>query len=458
MKLENQKFVVSDETKRWLISLGILVVLIFLSFQYAFITRGFPTGDDPAVHINTIKTTAFTDIWKSNYPLPLTLFKIFHSVSNLSLPMSFVVMISLFLLFMSLAMYFFVWKGTGSRLVGFIAASAIALAAWTTDGLRMGLLAETFGWGMLLLTLNFLARQNFLWTAVFSLLLIFSHPFSFTIFVMVFSLYFLIGLFSKEERKFVLKLLTFYLLILIFSQLADPTVIHKFLVFTNPERIGWGERRLWEILTVNYPARSLVSLFAIVGIVISAQSWRKPFVKISYLLLLAGLFMSMNQLFSIRFLVFRFFPYLDMGLAIFAALGIIYVVEKSRVSKPYFRFTALAITILVLYPQFHGDKLTTTDQSRVAELNDSMTLGDQATFLWINKSVPADALFASSHKRIIWIRALTDVKNLVEDEGLSINSGYQYIYYPEISPPPENINLKYNLVYNESGVKIFKLK
>lgn len=458
METENRKSIFSDRVRPWLISIGIFFILIFFSFQYGIITKGFPTGDDPAIHINTIRITTFSGILKTNYPIPLTIFKLFHSITNLSLPVLFVTTISLFLLFTSCAMFVLVWKGTGSKLTGFIAASVIALGAWTTDGLRMGLLAEVFGWGMLLVTLYFFSKKHFWWTIIFSLLLICSHPFSFIIFVLIFTIYSLIGLFTREDRRFVLSLIAFYCVLVSLAYLVYPPLLQKFFAFSNPEIIGWGERRLWEILTVNDPTRSLVTLFAITGTVVSVRNWHKPFIKISYLLLFVGLFMSMNQVFGIRFLVFRFFPYLEMGLAIFGAIGINYVVKSLAISKRYFQLVVLIVAAIVLYPQFRGDKLITTYQSQVAESNDSMTIGDQDAIRWISSNVQPDVYFAASHKRAIWIKALTDLRNVAVDDTLSKKTNYQYIYYPEITPVPDSLYLRYDVVYNSKGVKIFKVK
>ena len=458
--------------EKWrLVLLWVIAVLslIWICFQYARIAH-FPTGDDPAIHILFIQQNTFAGIWQNlSYPIPLTIFKYFQEISGLDYPKAFVSIISTFLCFSSIAVFLLTKKVTNNWLFSFVGAIIFATGGWVTDGLRMGLLAESFGWGMLALTLYFLISQNITLTLIFSGLLALSHPFSFVIFVFVAVLYLLITMFSKDkkERNFAIILASIYLIGVLLISVFDREIISKFVDFVNPERAGWGERKLWEIATTYSPRRVIVAFFALIGLISSIGQWSKPAIKVAYLLLFIGLFMSMNQIFGIRFLVFRFFPYLEMGLAIFAVLGIHYFVEKLKVNK-YKNIFIIAITIFAIAPHYIENGRAVYSQVNDASMNASMTEGDQVAFGWIRENTKPTASIVATHKRIIWIKVLTDNKktedditpfDLVATKNL-YDSGngfaYDYFYYSEVDQVPEQIRKNFKLIYSKMGVRIYK--
>lgn len=446
-----------------------ITLLSLISFQYARIAH-FPTGDDPAIHILFIQQNTFAEIWRNfSYPIPLTIFKYFQEISGLDYPKAFVSMISIFLCFSSIAVFLLTKKITNNWLLGLIGAAIFATGGWVTDGLRMGLLAESFGWGMLALTLYFLISQNIALTLIFSGLLALSHPFSFAVFIFVAILYLLITIFSKEkkERNFAMILVSVYLIGLVLISVFDREIILKFVEFINPERAGWGERRLWEIVTTYSPRRILIAFFALIGLISSIGHWSTPAFKAMYLLLFVGLFMSMNQIFGIRFLVFRFFPYLEMGLAFFAVLGIYYFVERLQVNK-YKNLFIVAIAAFAIIPHYIENGRAVYAQVHDVSMNASMTKGDQAAFLWIRENVKPTNSIVATHKRIIWIKVLTN--NLKTEDDITpfdlaatknlYDSGngfaYDYFYYSEADQVPDQIKKNFRLIYDKMGVKIYK--
>lgn len=398
------------------------------------------------------------------------LFKLFHSVFPVEIPRLFTLTISGFFFFSVLCFLFFSRKVSNSYLIAFAASAIFVSGAWVADGLRMGLLAESLGWGVLLLALAALVSQNIPLIILSAGFLAFAHPFSFVIYALVAIIYLLILAFgkNKKEKQFALITMALFVIVFLMVWLLDPGLVKKFADFVNFEIIGWGERPLWVILTVNDPRRILVAIFAFIGIVISLKNWSRPGIKISYLLLFVGLFMSMNQIFGIRFLVFRFYPYLEMGLAIFAALGIIYFVERINLVK--FKIPAiLIITTIIIAPHYIGNGITTSAQVNDSTMNDSMTKGDQTAIKWIQENVDHIAFIDADHKRAIWIRALTDDSNIVEDlvpfdpvatGELYKNGGefdYDYIYYSNVDKVvPIQVSDNYKLIYNKDEVKIYQ--
>jgi hypothetical protein len=455
----------------WKVVLAIIgfVVLAFLTFQYARIAH-FPTGDDPAVHIRLIRVSTYRELLNSNYPIPEAIFKLFHYIFPIELPRLFTLTISFFFFFSVLSLLLFSKKVSKSYLIAFAASAIFATGAWVADGLRMGLLPESFGWGVLLLALVALAIQNVPLVILSAGFLAFAHPFSFTIYLLIVIMYLLILFFSKNknEKKFALTTAAAFIIIFLLVLLLDPSLVKKFADFVNFEIIGWGERPLWLILTVSDPRRILVAIFALIGVVSSFKNWSRPGIKISYLLLFVGLFMSMNQIFGIRFLVFRFYPYLEMGLAIFAALGVEYFIEKINLVK-FKTYAMLILLVIIIAPHYIGNGITTSAQVNDPTMNDSMTAGDQTAIKWIQENVNHLALIDADHKRAIWINALIDFENVTENlvpfdpiatEALYRRHEkfqYNYIYYSDADGGvPSEVSNSYKLIYDKDGVKIYQ--
>ncbi len=446
-----------------------IIILGVICFQYAGVAH-FPTGDDPAVHIRYAKTLSIREIYSTlPYPIPLSIFKSIHELTSIEYPRLFTLTISTFLLFSSICIFILTRKISKSGFMAFIAAAIFATGGWVTDGLRMGLLAESFGWGMLALTLYFLASQNIVFTLVFSGLLALSHPFSFSVFIFVAILYVLTTIFSKDkkEHNFSITISLIYLLFAILIWLFDKELILKFVDFINPERAGWGERKLWEIVTTYDPKRIVIGFMALIGVMSNIKSWGKPAIKVIYILLFVGLFMSMNQIFGIRFLVFRFFPYLEMAIAVFAALGLVAFVERLQIVK-YKNIAIILLAILALTPHYINNGKAVQNQVTDISLNDSMTAGDQIAIKWIDQNVSKDASIVATRKRLLWISALTGNKNTQEDitpfdlaaTKKLYDSGngfaYDYFYYSEVDTIPDEIKNNFDLIYNKMGVRLYK--
>jgi|GEM_PF-2254613 len=441
-----------------------ILLLGYLAFQYALITKGFPTGDDPAIHIYNIRHYSYLELFRTNYPLPIIIFKLLTALTGLSYPISFVFTISLYLFFSAVVFFFFLRKITASNIISFIGAAGFALGLWMVDGLRMGLLAEAFGWGMLLLTLLFLSEGLLAATLISTLLLIFSHPFSFLVYALIFIMYFFIAVFSHRERKNVLWLGGIYLFAFIISYLIYPALITKFFDFNQLISVGWGERKLWEVLISDDSLRAVGLLFSVAGLIYAIQEWKKPAIKVSFLLLFVGLFMAMNQIFGIRFLVFRFYPYLEMAVLIFMAIGLYWTISILKLKKFYSVSLAILLGIIILYPHFKGNNVITSYQVDNKKADDSMTMGDREAIKWLGDILDPQTRINAPYKRVIWIRALTSTKAVYDhrlfDGKLPAKPGfdYSYIYYPEIYRIPNQISKNYPLVYNQNGVKIYKVK
>ncbi|MFA5158278.1 MAG: hypothetical protein WC451_03800 [Patescibacteria group bacterium] len=454
------------------IVLGAVYVLVLglLSFLYRFITD-FPIGDDPAIHASKIKTVSYVGLLSTDYPIPLFIYKLLHQISGIPAEKLFVILICSFLFLAGLAVWLLAKKISGSNLIAVFSSLIFVTSYWTFDGLRMGLLPETFGWLILALTLYFLASQSLVWLTVFSILLPLSHPYSFAVYVLIFILYGLITIIfgQKKEKQFIWRMILIYLAIIILAVIIRPTLLTKFSGFVNPEVIGWGERNFFVWLTASQKRRIFLAVFAIIGIVSSLKNIKDFKFRLLYLVLFVGMFMAMNQYFGIRFQVFRFSPYLELPLAIFAALGIGRVVEIFELKRSYKYLGILALSAIILLPQIYANERVTYGMSKIAENNNSMSEADQAAIAWIGQNVAKDAVIQAPYKWRIWITALTNHQNFVTDEavytveiwGTPESYSGDYLYWPTaIYPLSKDIREDSRLekVFEQDKTIIFKVK
>ena len=447
-----------------------VIVLGLLSFLYRFITD-FPIGDDPAVHIRMIKTHTFADLLNTNYPLPLSIFKLLSQTLNIPAENLFVLLICSFLFLAGLAMWLVAKRVTKSNLAACVISIFFVTAYWTFDGLRMGLLAETFGWIILLLSFYFLLGRNIFGLVIFSFLLPFSHPYSFSIFILVFALYSVVGLIfsARESKSFILKMLGIYVVVAVVALIAKPDIVHRFSEFVNPEVIGWGERNMFAFFTASQKRRIFLAVFAVVGLAASLKNWKDDNYKIVYIILFVGMFMAMNQYFGIRFQVFRFNPYFEMGLAIFAGLGIMRIVEVFELKKKLYYIGLIALSMFIILPQIYANERVTFGMSKIAENNNSMSEADRSAFAWISENVDPSEGILAPYKWYIWLLAInshtatwsnnaffTDSTGDISQAPLNVN----YIYWPTAVYPMLTVmrdNSHYEKVFEQDGTIIFKL-
>lgn len=452
----------------WKIVLGVLAIAIlaYLSFQYAIIAH-FPTGDDPAVHIRNIQHSSFSALWSLRYPLPLVIFKFLSGTIHIGLPRLFTLVISGFFFFSTVAVFVLGRKVSNSMVGGFIAAALFSVGVWTTDGLRMGLLAESFGWGMLALTLYFLADKKLIWTIIFSGLLIISHPLAFFVYLICLFIYLVAGIITAgPERKFCLTLVGIYAVLGVGMMLARPSLVQHFLQFTNPENPDWGLQKLGDILTTGGTKRLAVAFFAVIGLVSSVGNWSRSEIKVLFALLFAGLFMSLSQIFGISFLVFRFFPYLEMSVVLLAAIGILATVKGLGLRNTTATgILPLCVALPMIWFNLNGTNTITRYQVTTPSADASMTQGDQEALTWISGALDKGTIIEASSKRGLWISALTEdstysnpvvySQSELNAYWLSGNSMPHYIYYSPIDPRPASLPYPYSKVYERDGVTIY---
>lgn len=256
----------------------------------------------------------------------------------------------------------------------------------------------------------------------------------------------------------------FYILAILLAYLLKPEILGKIAKFTNFEQIGWGERNFYVYFTSSQIRRIFLAIFVFVGLISSVKYLKENSYKLLFSFFLVGLFMSFNQYFGIRFQVFRFFPYLEIAIAIFAALGIKEFVSNLKLRPKYYFAGIILFTLLATIPEAWANYQIYYDQSHSAVGNNSMTMGDQKAIVWINDNVSGEAVVFAPYKRYLWIRALTNHENFLVNDVIfdnypntakEIAGSGGVVYYPEIYPVPAEIENGYQKVYDKDGVRIF---
>lgn len=443
-------------------------VLFFLSFQYARMTS-FPIGDDPAIHINIIKNQSLADLRTGIYPIPLSLYKIAYQATGINAARLFTIMISSFLFLSGVVLFVFIAKGFGSLPAALTGSIFFVTDRWVNDSLRMGTLSEVFGWSVLFFALTALLSRQKIAALIFSALLIFSHPFAFIVYTIILILYTLIVYLgsNEDDRKFLMRFITASLIICSVISVFNPDVLLQFLRFRVGDAPGWGERTLWQIFVNDNAKRMVIPLLAIFGLSASLKSWGKPAVKLSILLLLVGLFMSLNHMIGIQFLPFRFYAYLMAGVAILAGVGLITLLNGLRLPQWSIVIAAFVIALYFAWPSYQVNAGYLNWQKNDPSANASMQPYDLAAIDWIGKNTPPESYIVAERRYGIWIRAIGDRQNIIFYYGDRkrtleivtevVKQAPVYIYVPKKnSLSLDQINSD-QPVYNSDEITIYKV-
>jgi len=456
----------------WIGGLLLLGVLYFFAFQYARMTD-FPIGEDPAVHINLIKTSTYLGLTRSIYPLPLIIFKFFSQTVREDLPKLFTVLISTYLFTTALALFFLVYRQYQNASVAAASAILFVTARWVNDSLRMGTLSEVFGWSVFLFALYCLSSQKIIPILIASCVLAFSHPFAFIVYSIIAFLYLVILLQSPQvkEKKFATHLFIVAISLVVVVWIVHPDLVRQFLHFQPGDPSGWGDRNLWEILTRDDIRRILIPLVAIIGIASSLKEWNKPIIKLMFLLLLVGGFFSLNHVFDIHFLTFRFYAYLEMAIAFFAAVGLSFLMREFKLPSWIHYCVVLACAIFLSWPNYQVNFRYLRWQTTDPHANAVLFPEDRDAIAWIRSNTSQTATFIGDHHFIVWIMALADRQQTVSTDDLYQDTtaiafitnnkatlAADYIYFPTVSPPPPSLKPYLNVVYNSQGVTIAQIK
>jgi hypothetical protein len=296
-------------------------------------------------------------------------------------------------------------------------------------------------------------------------LLVLSHPFSTVIYIIIFTVYTAVVLVQpslREERKFIFQVLAGYAALVGIVFLARPDIIQRFLAFKISDPPGWGDRTLEDILLSDDRRRMFIPYVAGLGLFAAMKQWALPGVRIVLFLLIAALFFSLNYLFGISFIPFRFYVYLEMALAIFASYGLWAVVRNESFSTAQTTVLTAALAMLISIPNQAVNQTIGHWQATKPEANAIITSDDRAAIDWLKQDTEPNATIMSTRSRGIWIIALAEKTNVQlvethynEEESSSVNA--EYLYYAKHQTVPDSVIARYHKVFSNNSVSIWRI-
>lgn len=455
----------------WILGFAFILAVAFFAYHYARLTS-FPIGDDPAVHIESVQTASYGTLLHSRYPLPLLVFKALYGIGHIEVGQLFVYLICTFLFIATLSFTWLARTITGSWYAAMLAGIFFISARWVNDALRMGLLAEVFGWTILFLTLHAFIRRRLWLTLLMSVVLAFSHPFGAVVFGLVVLLYYLLGLFheEKEEKHFLWWLFAGYGVMGLAAYLIRPELVRSFVDFISTDPAGWGNRTLWQILAGDDTRRLLIPLLAMVGMGVASARIAESGIRMSYLLVFIGLFFSLNYLFGINFIPFRFYVYLEMGLALFAGVALYELLSGMRLTRELAVAMGVGLAILLVLPNYRVNQTIGFWQATNPDAHAVMLPEDRNAFAWIKDNIAPSESIMAPRKQGLWIKALightnTIISELAIDPNLTkdnfspeVGLGARYLYYSVVHQVPNVVKKYYEPIYRSGSVSIWELK
>lgn len=448
----------------WLGGAIFLAFLAYLALHYARLTS-FPIGDDPAIHIHTIKSTSYRDLLGLPYPLPLAIYKFVQQITGMDHARLFIYLISAYLFIAGVSLTLFLRKIFNSWPLAVGAALIFVMSRWVSDALRMGLLAETFSWSVLFILLLFLTRRNLIGTIITTGILVVSHPFATMLYAIMFVVYSSIVLIQpsmKEERPFILKLLISYLVLTGLVYLAKPDIIQRFLEFKISDPPGWGDRTLDEILNSDDEQRMFIPYIAGLGLFAIVREWSRSGVRILLILLIISFFFSLNYLFGVSFIPFRFYVYLEMLLAVLASYAFISLFRNTGLSQANMTILVAALAVLLSIPNYNVNQTIGHWQATRPEANAILLPDDKEAIAWLAENTESTSSIMATRSRGIWIIALADrnkvklaEEHYTDTDPVKLES--EYLYYARGQKVPESIVAGYHQVFSNHSVSIWQV-
>ena len=475
-------------TKKILIAavlVAALSVVFFISFQYAFLVD-FPIGHDAGHHVATalkIEQRGFFNlkILKSSiYPIPLLIFSLFHKISGMAWPKLFINTICLFLFLTAAAWAYFTTRITNNWQIGIISGVFLASSRWLADALRIGFITEAWAWLVFVLAAFCLVKQKFWPLIIVLILLFFSHPLVFSVFILTLIIYSMVIFITKSaspEKLFLAKVFSVLIMVGLGIIIFFPQWLNHLLSLAQAGRLE-GARSLLQIALDSDKYRIFLYLVSIFGVFKAASWWPKREIKYLYSLLLVSLGLVQLHLLGINFWEFRFYPYLEMSMAFFAAIGLFNLI-KTLVDLVKWKYNYLVsatllilLTIILILPNLKVNRAIALWQSENYQLLAVCPPQDRQAFDWVKNNTPAKSRFLSPTKWGAWLEPLAERRvyqwdgffnpAVSEEKVFKVIKKYRthYLYFSSVQPPNpviEKDQKNFGKIYQKDGVRIYRV-
>lgn len=470
---------------------GALVVFV-LVFSDFF--NDFPIGLDAAQHIVWARSF-FENAYPTNlyhgseipspYPVPEIVLALIVSLFDFSWTEAFPVVITLFHALSSLTVFLIVRRFFG--LVPAVISAFIALfMPFSLDELPIGIFAQVFGRALFFLLVYLLLMKRYILLVIFFLISYFVHPLVLLLFV---SLAIVLGPFFLIEHRVQIievvkkrkKLMVVLGLILGFAMVLLFVTDNRFVdVLQSDQNViqGGPAYDFSSIVKRNIVAPFLYGLAAI-GYFSLFYFRKKRLDSDVFLVFMVLPFVLMYYVFGKIFLVnidpYRFISFLEMAVAIFAGIGVWYLVRTFKKSFVY-PFVILVMVWLFIVSLSGGYSILQWFQREGSP--DRLPAGEIEAMQWMDDVLPKNALVCADYRWGYWVPTLAKrpvllsefipmcphvfYSDRLEEINREINEkGYEYIFVSsesEVNPIVVQSPEHFLLVYDKNDVLIYEVK
>ncbi len=475
-------FTFSQTKKIYLLLLIFFVAYLFYAaFQYYWLAD-FPIGDDVVNHTSMAKslmTNGFADYFKSSlYPFSTAAYvaeyRVLQFLFDFSLERTFIFTLCFNMFLVAILAGLLSFEVFKDYRAAILAMFLTASSRWLNDSLRMGVMAETFGWVIFSLCYLLLIKKKWVYLLPLAVVLLFFHPIPFGILGLTVAIYEVYWLATGSRRKRIAALGLGVFGIIIFGLMMRffPDVFQRIFTILKLTSMSQGERSLPGYVFDIDPRRSIVYLLAIIGTVfVMKQGLKSEKSRLFLIFAVLSLLVAFKQWFGIIFLGSRFYFYFEFAVAIMAALGLSQMLKLAFEKYSIIIFVPIALMIVNV-------NLGITKRLTVWQLTDfaagsTLPKNDrQMMDIVVGLIEPKDALVYSNSAWGRWLiekgarvnyGSYKEIKQEYEYPSIQTleSQGVRYLYFSSIEPRTkieDEENNKLDLIIDKDGVRLYELK
>jgi hypothetical protein len=340
-------------------------------------------------------------------------------------------------------------------------------------------MAEVWAWFIFVLSSYFLVTRKWILQLIFSIVLAFSHPLVFMIFLLIAFCYSLVLItdFEKEKLWFLLKYWGGMIILILIAYYIFPEKI-KTIGYLIKQSDLVGARDLKTIITEEGFLRIVTYLFSIIGIIFSLRNWKKDYIKYFLVLFTVSILLTQSYQWGVRFYVFRFYTYFEISVAFFAGYGLVKLVNlifdrfknTKNIILDILKYAMIfGFTFLMILPNIKANTAITNWQLTDYNVQAMIPPADLETIDWVKNNLPKKSRFLSETRWGAWLEPLSNSFVYENEEILKKDSKIVYKKSKELRvdyifigqwidrPSVEQDSQYFKEIYNNQGSKIFKI-
>jgi hypothetical protein len=473
----------------FILSLAVIATA-YLSFQY-FLVSNFPIGRDVIAHIlhaTQIQQNGIVYAFKiSIYPLAYFAFLAWHKILapfGLSWQRTFIFFECANLFLVSILGGILSYKIFKDWRVAAVAMVMIASSRWLNDSMRIGLMAETFGWVFFMASLIFLFEKKWLWFFIFAVILFFSHPLPFGVLAIIFSgfvIFWIITTRGRERLKYIAIPVVVLILFLLVRYLL-PVDFHRIWIIAHTHFAREGERSVIEYITDSDHRRIMLYFLSFVGAISLIISLAKKKLvalnpeKVWLLLIFSFLafLICFDHYLGIHYLNYRFYTYFEIAASILAAYMVVKISQSLWPEVSYLIF--IPLVVLLIYPNASATKAITLWQLNTPALQDATPIGDQKALAELPQILIPNSKIYSHSSWHTWLeingfgtlgdwgapaidQLYSATLNLNNLQQYLVSHHFVYVYFSSADPVSRAEQANFLIkIYDQNNVRVYQVK